>query len=468
MITYIKINGFKSFHNFEMEFTPFTIIAGVNASGKSNLFDALSLLSRMASIDLKSSFNEQRGNPSELFTSYGDEKYASEMEFVVEMLVNRNIKDTWGGEKKLTYTRLRYELKIRQKKNALGNDDLVVNHEKLSVINSAGDKWVSSKIDNKHLEIWRPKIKLRRVFPFIYTSTSDEENSKIILNSDNINIKGRSFPINYAQQTLLSSINSIDFPYVFAAKREMESWNFLQLNPKDLREPTRQEPGIQDRITPSGKNLAAALYRIYQKDNYNLIEISRRLNSFLPHFTEVNIINDKANGQYIIKLKSEDGKLFSSRVLSEGTLRLLALCVLEYDDKHTGLICFEEPENGVHPFRLKQMATLLKDLSADFSDPDTLLRQIIVNTHSPVLVSELVQWKSDKNISVGISYLKTTIADINGKRLKIKTTDIAFASSSTVDSSLSEEENKRKFTLHEVKKYLEVADAQNALKALEL
>ena len=47
MITYIKINGFKSFHNFEMEFTPFTVIAGANASGKSNLFDSLTLLSRL-------------------------------------------------------------------------------------------------------------------------------------------------------------------------------------------------------------------------------------------------------------------------------------------------------------------------------------------------------------------------------------------------------------------------------------
>lgn len=42
MITYIKIKKFKSFHNFEMEFRPFTVIAGANASGKSNLFDALS------------------------------------------------------------------------------------------------------------------------------------------------------------------------------------------------------------------------------------------------------------------------------------------------------------------------------------------------------------------------------------------------------------------------------------------
>ena len=61
MITRIKINGFKSFQNFEMTFTPLTIVAGVNASGKSNLFDALQLLSRLAEADLKTAFSEQRG-----------------------------------------------------------------------------------------------------------------------------------------------------------------------------------------------------------------------------------------------------------------------------------------------------------------------------------------------------------------------------------------------------------------------
>ena len=30
MITYIKIDGFKSFQNFEMDFTPLTVIAGSN------------------------------------------------------------------------------------------------------------------------------------------------------------------------------------------------------------------------------------------------------------------------------------------------------------------------------------------------------------------------------------------------------------------------------------------------------
>ena len=147
MITYLKINGFKSFHNFEMEFTPFTVIAGANASGKSNLFDALTLLSRLAETDnLKRAFSEQRGEFIELFTQYGDDNYASEMEFVVEMLVNKNIKDAWGNDSKLKYTRLRYELSIKRITNSSGIQDLVVSKENLLKLNHQEDIWVSSII----------------------------------------------------------------------------------------------------------------------------------------------------------------------------------------------------------------------------------------------------------------------------------------------------------------------------------
>ena len=35
---------------------------------------------------------------------------------------------------------------------------------------------------------------------------------------------------------------------------------------------------------------------------------------------------------------------FSSRVLSDGTLRMLALATLKNDPEHQGVLCFEEPE----------------------------------------------------------------------------------------------------------------------------
>jgi predicted ATPase len=279
---------------------------------------------------------------------------------------------------------------------------------------------------------------------------------------------GKATPADFISQTVLGGVTSIDFPHVFAAKEEMRSWQFLQLNPEDLREPTKQEPGIRDSITSSGKNLASTLFRIKQQDEYNLTEISRKLNSFLPNFTEVNVCDDKANRLYIIKLKGEEGNEFTSRVLSEGTLRLLALCIIEYDDKHTGLLCFEEPENGIHPFRIKTMARMLKDLTTDFINSDLSLRQVIVNTHSPVLVNEMIKWKNDKNVSVHLSQMRTRIIQVDEKKIKMNVTLIKpVLKDMEEQTTIVFSEQDRKLTLATIQEYLQVVDFDNVLKTLD-
>ena len=80
---------------------------------------------------LKTAFSEQRGHPSELFTHYDENDYATEMEFIVQMLFNRKVKDNWGGEVDLKYTRLRYQLKIKRESNISGFDNLYIVDERL-------------------------------------------------------------------------------------------------------------------------------------------------------------------------------------------------------------------------------------------------------------------------------------------------------------------------------------------------
>ena len=466
MITKIKIDGFKSFQNFEMTVTPLTVVAGTNASGKSNLFDALQLLSRLAEEDLKTAFNEQRGNPKELFTQYDEEHYATEMSFTVELLVNRKVKDNWGREYELNSTRLRYILTIERKQNEAGVDDLLVKQERLEKIKSNEDWWAKEILPREAMELWKTKRAGGSRKPFI--ETIEQSGLTTIKIRQDGKQGGKATPAKAVSQTVLGGINSVDFPHAFAVKEEMRSWRFLQLNPEDLREPTYKERWWRDTISSSGKNLAAALYRIKQSDPYKLKEISRKLNSFLPNYTEVNVYDDKANQQFIVKLRGEDGKEFSSRVLSEGTLRLLALCILENDDKHTGLLCFEEPENGINPFRIQAMAKLLKDLSADYSDSDAPLRQVIVNTHSPVLVNEMLNWHDDKNVSVWLSRLHSLITDTNGQRIKTRITKMSPVlmrkeeQLSFLFQPVPEEE--RKYTIAEVIRYLQSADAENTIK----
>lgn len=460
MITYIKITGFKSFHNFEMEFTPLTIIAGANASGKSNLFDALMLLARLAEMDsLKKAFSEQRGEFIELFTQYGGDNYAKNIEFEVEMLVNRHIKDAWGNEAKLKYTRLRYELKIKRFTNASGMEDLAVVHEKLVKLNHLDDKWIKI-IPKKMLNHWRPQVDTgKRGTSYIETKTENGIPT-IIVPQDGVGGNQRRFPLNHATRTVLSSFDTIDFPHVFAAKSEMRSWKYLQLNPDDLRQATSKRNG-EDMLSSTGKNLAGILYRIKQADASDLVSISRKLNNFLPNFIEVDVIDDNENKQYLIKLKDIDKKEFSSRVLSEGTLRLLALCILEYDDNYTGLLCFEEPENGIHPFRIKDMAQLLKDLTIDFDgrDINMPLRQVIINTHSPVLVGNLYAWKDDKNVSIWFAQMRTLSTNIDNQRIKIQISKISPVIKD-VEMALEFSEQEKKLSLSMVKEYLQTADLE--------
>jgi len=466
MITYIKISGFKSFQDFEMEFTPLTVIAGTNASGKSNLFDALSLLSSLAEDDLKTAFGAQRGNSSELFTQFGEEWYANEMEFVVEMLVNRMVQDKWGGHAELNNTRLRYCLVIHRKPNEHSFEDLYVKYESLEKISQQEDKWVKKYL----LKETRALAKTLRAGgsrePFIKTAYEGDKMA-IKIRQDGKQ-GGKATPADSISQTVLGKINSVDFPHAYAVKEEMRSWKFLKLNPEDLREPTKQEPGMKDAITPSGKNMAAALFRIRQMDEYSITEISRKLNSFLPEFTEVIVSDEKADRQFLIKLKGEDGKYFTSRVLSEGTLRLLALCIMEFDDKHTGLLCFEEPENGIHPSRMKSMMQLLKDLSTDFSDPGNPLRQVIVNTHSPVLVNDTIRWRNDRNVSMHFSQMRTRIKDVGNKRIKLNVTKILpVIIDDDVQGTLNFPEQERKLTLTTVKCYLQSSDFRLTVNELD-
>lgn len=204
MITKIKINGFKSFHNFEMTFTPFTIIAGTNASGKSNLFDALELLSKLAESDnIKKAIQSQRGDFLELFSMYDKGIYSEIMEFEVEMLVNRKVKDAWGNEATLKYTRLQYQLKLRRFTNQSGLDDIEVFHEKLINLKKDNeDRWIKIIPKNK-IELWRPKVDgNRKGKPYLDTIQKNGIDT-VVIHQDGSKGTFRQIPIVNANRTVL-------------------------------------------------------------------------------------------------------------------------------------------------------------------------------------------------------------------------------------------------------------------------
>jgi len=92
MLTRLKVSGFKNLVGVDVRFGPFTCVAGANAAGKSNLFDAIKFLSALANdtlIDAALSVRAEEGrttNVRSLFHQVGDE-YAEHMSFEAEMII---------------------------------------------------------------------------------------------------------------------------------------------------------------------------------------------------------------------------------------------------------------------------------------------------------------------------------------------------------------------------------------------
>ena len=120
MLTRIEIDGFKSFENFGMDVGPLTVILGPNASGKSNLFDAIRLLSRLAETDLRTAVTDLRGEPHELFRMQPDGDPGKAMSFAVEVLLASEGRDQWGAPVQLKHTRVRYEVHIERRRDDRG------------------------------------------------------------------------------------------------------------------------------------------------------------------------------------------------------------------------------------------------------------------------------------------------------------------------------------------------------------
>jgi len=426
MLTRLRINGFKNLIDVDVRFGHFTCIAGVNGVGKSNLFDAIMFLSALADkplLDAAKSVRDEEGRTSDirsLFHRVGDD-YDREMTFEAEMIVPRHGIDDLGQEAQASITSLRYRITIGYRaENGVKQGGLELLHEELTYIN-LGD--ASKHFLFPHSAIhWRSSAVKgsRRGKEFI--STDETNNNRFIMLHQDGGGRGRPRPFLTANlpRTVLSSVNAAENPTALMAKREMQSWRLLQLEPAALRKP--DEITAPTKLSANGAHLAATLYHLRKKqtlagaDNDTIggdateseatpernetedsaravfTQVANRLSDLIDDVREITVDYDEKRELLTAMVTGSDGTPHSARALSDGTLRFLALAVLELDNETSGLICLEEPENGIHPERIPAMLNLLQDIAMDMDEPigpDNPLRQVIINTHSPAVVAQI-------------------------------------------------------------------------------
>jgi len=427
MMTRLKVNGFKNLVDVDVRFGPFTCIAGANAAGKSNLFDAIRFLSLLAEKPLvEAALEVIRGSGGRspdirgLFHRVGDQ-YVDEMSFEAEMIIPAEGVDDLGQEIKSESTFLDYELKIAYR----GDDPhfpsipLWILSEKLDSSSSddagqairfpVGREWADATLRGNG----------QTQANILHTKSEPARRLKWVLSVDGEMAAERvGAPV---FRTYLGFPGASQSPTINLARQEMRSWRVFNLDPAVMREPDDFTASTE--IGSDGAHVAAALYSVAHAPSPDVRDpletesavyagVANRLYHLVDDVRDIAVERDDKREELSLLVTGRDGTQHSARALSDGTLRFLALAVLEAQEQ-PGVVCIEEPENGIHPGRIPALLDLLQAIAMDTAypiEPGNPLRQVIISTHSPSIVARV------PGDSIVVAELRSTVND--GKHFK--------------------------------------------------
>ena len=110
---------------------------------------------------------------------------------------------------------------------------------------------------------------------------------------------------------------------------------------------------------------------------------------------------------------------------------------------------------------MKLTAELLVDLVTHFDNEDEKLqRQLIINTHSPVLVGDIFSLNKNNVYRVWLSQMVTQIKKIGDRKQKIQTTKILPVIKGDIQLAIQFTEEERKLTLANLTSYLNTANPE--------
>lgn len=353
-MTSLTIKRFKSLADVErVKLRPLTVLFGPNAAGKSNFLDAVQLLSRFASEKtLAEAFTEPvRGLALEafMFPAGG----------LADLLSLESTSFSLEADLSVDKESFRYgvEVAIRPSSGALS-----VEEESLQRLNRQGEPRGEATISRVP---GTDSLRIRRT-----AGSARPRDEKV----------GQGY-------TQLSDrrFSGANYRNIDKVRSELSSWRTYYLDPRVAMRAPRSPQEVDD-VGALGEHIAPFLYRLKAEQPKAFRAVQRTLRTLIPTVEDLSVDLDRKRGVLDIEIR-QNGTPFSSRVVSEGTLRVLALTCIATNPFGGGLVSFEEPENGVHPRRIELIAQMLYSMATRPESP----RQVLVTTHSPVFISAILQ-----------------------------------------------------------------------------
>ena len=146
--------------------------------------------------------------------------------------------------------------------------------------------------------------------------------------------------------------------------------------------PVTLQPQME--LGSNGGNLAGVLDRLRDRHPERFEELNQELRRGVPQFNRV-LFDTPVQGQRALLLRTRHAHhAIPAHDLSQGTLFALAILTVAYISNPAPIVCFEEPDRGLHPRLLRDVRDALYRLSypEKFGDKREPV-QVVATTHSP-------------------------------------------------------------------------------------
>ena len=403
MLTKLTVRNFKSLVDVTVEFPRLAVLFGPNAAGKSNLLDAIAALSGIGNARTLSDVLDRplpvRGHAFEAFSFPAGGLPA--------LVKQRNARFLLEADLEVAAERYRYRV---EPSIELTSGRLSVADEYLALLARTGNPKGTPAIERVD-----SKLRVRRKGKPAHPREEAVGRNHAILSD--------------------RSLAGDEYRWLETVRRELGEWCTHYLDPGLAMRAPRAPADVLD-IGPYGEDIGPFLYKLRAEEPARFEAVARTLRSVVPSVESLTVQLDERRGTLDILIR-QGGVEYSSRVVSEGTLRVLALCAIAVNPWAGSLLAFEEPENGVHPRRLDLIARLLMSLATDGG------RQIIVTTHSPLFCDAVLKLAPSMPGDVGLLNVRrvgqaTAIEPFDAAGPLFKDKEIAAALTSQAEDGLFE------------------------------